>query len=98
MRSLEAKVLLGWQSQSTTTTHSDAEEELGDDDNMYGLNIDATLEKLRVLPTLTLLDFRGEFLLTSERRNAHWLNGNDMPKDEVVKLFCKAQGMKGRSG
>jgi hypothetical protein len=41
------------QSQSATTTYSDGEEELGDDDDMDCLNIDAALEKLRAPPPLT---------------------------------------------
>jgi hypothetical protein len=86
------------QSQSTTTMYSDGEEELGDGDDIYCLNIDAVLEKLRALLPLTWLDFRRKFLLSSEGRNVHRLNGNDMPEDKVVKLFGKAQGMKGRSG
>jgi hypothetical protein len=86
------------QSQSATTTHSDGEEELGDDDDMDCLNIDTALKKLRAPPPLTWQDFRRKFLLSHEGCNAHQLNGNDVPEDEVVKLFGKAQGMKGRSG
>jgi hypothetical protein len=85
------------QTQSATSTHSDGEEELGDDDDMDCLDIEAALEKLRAPPPLTWQDFRGKFILNSKRHNAHRLHGNDMPENEVVKLFGKAQGMKGRS-
>jgi hypothetical protein len=86
------------QTQSATSMYNDGEEELGDDNYMDCLDIEAALEKLRAPPPLTWQDFRGKFMLSSEGRNMHSLNENDVPEDEVVKLFGKVQSMKERSG